>query len=950
LEISAARRIILLTVVALAAVPAGLPALSHAAVREPYRSGDFGGFRNILPPGQNGFENSSDLFLFESSHTYPPHWIDQYGMYRDLVYSSPGLKAADVANFYKDASFGVKAGDEERVYSPPLHSGVTIVRDKDFGVPHIYGQTRADVEYGIGYASAEDRLFFMDVLRHAGRAELSGFAGGAKANKDLDREQWQLAPYTEDDLQRQFALADDVYGAEGAQLQQDVQNYVAGINGYITEARLNPNKMPVEYAAIQKPLEDWKLTDPIATASLIGGIFGKGGGREVESALVLEAARARFGQSAGMSVWRDFRRAEDPEAPTTVRGTSFPYEVPTGINPAAVALPDNGSVCDPDPSTGLCPPTAGPSSSQTSSSSASVPLSLLAFPTAASNALLISGANSASGHPVAVMGPQVSYFIPEILMEIDAHCLGTCNGDPDFDAAGATFPGVSLYVLLGRGKDYSWSATSAGQDIIDTFAEELCEPGGGAPTINSTHYLYKGQCRPMEALTRTNLITPNPADPSPAETYVLTSLRTVHGIVYKRGKVGGKFVAFTRQRSSYFHEADSSLAFAQLNNPDRLQNAQDFQQAMYKVNLTFNWFYADDRDIAYFNSGNNPVRANGVDPNFPAKGDGTYDWQSFNPDLQTATYTPFSEHPQTINQSYITSWNNKQAPAYRAADDNYSYGPVYRSLSLDHRIDSVLSSGGKFTLPKLIDAMEDAGTVDLRGSEVLPWMLRAVGNPDPTKDPDLADAVNKLRAWMNAGAHRRDCTPVPGGCTPDGHYQYTRAIEIMDAWWPRAVEAEFKPALGSDLYNAIVDMTAMDSEHTMGLDNEPNNHGAHLGSAYQYGWYGYMQKDLRQVLHKSVQGAFSRTYCGGGKLSRCRTDLRNSLRAALGVPSSQLYDEDPNMPGTQRVERCPSSSSDQWCFDSVAFRSLGGINVETIPWINRPTFQQAVEVRGHRPR
>ena len=55
---------------------------------------------------------------------------------------------------------------------------------------------------------------------------------------------------------------------------------------------------------------------------------------------------------------------------------------------------------------------------------------------------------------------------------------------PDIDAQGAAFPGVSPYVLLGRGQDFAWSATSAGQDIIDTFAEKLCEPDGSAPTCS----------------------------------------------------------------------------------------------------------------------------------------------------------------------------------------------------------------------------------------------------------------------------------------------------------------------------------------------------------------------------------------------------------------------------------------------------------------------------------
>jgi hypothetical protein len=164
----------------------------------------------------------------------------------------------------------------------------------------------------------------------------------------------------------------------------------------------------------------------------------------------------------------------------------------------------------------------------------------------------------------------------------------------------------------------------------------------------------------------------------------------------------------------------------------------------------------------------------------------------------------------------------------------------------------------------------------------------------------------------------------------------------MDAWWPRAVEAQFKPALGEELFNAI--------QQVMGLDDEPNNGGGHLGSAYIDGWYGYVQKDLRRLLGEPVTGGFSRAYCGGGNLGRCRGALLNALKEALKVPGSRLYDENPDDPDTDRVARCPASKSDQWCFDAVAFRPLGAIQVDPIHWINRPTFQQAVEIQGHRPR
>jgi acyl-homoserine lactone acylase PvdQ len=105
---------------------------------------------------------------------------------------------------------------------------------------------------------------------------------------------------------------------------EDVREFCAGINAYIAEARLDPTKMPAEYAALGKLPEEWKPTDVIAEASLIGGIFGKGGGAEVRSALTLEAFEAKFGKAAGRKAWKGFREQNDPEAPTTVK-KSFPY-------------------------------------------------------------------------------------------------------------------------------------------------------------------------------------------------------------------------------------------------------------------------------------------------------------------------------------------------------------------------------------------------------------------------------------------------------------------------------------------------------------------------------------------------------------------------------------------------------------------------------------------------
>jgi hypothetical protein len=157
----------------------------------------------------------------------------------------------------------------------------------------------------------------------------------------------------------------------------------------------------------------------------------------------------------------------------------------------------------------------------------------------------------------------------------------------------------------------------------------------------------------------------------------------------------------------------------------------------------------------------------------------------------------------------------------------------------------------------------------------------------------------------------------------------------MDAWWPRWVRAQFQPRMGKAAVGRLLATTQ--------LDNAPNNHGDHLGSAYQTGWYGFVRKDLRTVLKRKVRGKYSRRYCGGGRLRRCRQVLRRSLRDAIRAARGDVYGGD---------ETCAAAGKpgDQWCFDAVRHRPVGGATQPLIHWINRPTYQQIVEVQGAAPR
>ena len=181
-----------------------------------------------------------------------------------------------------------------------------------------------------------------------------------------------------------------------------------------------------------------------------------------------------------------------------------------------------------------------------------------------------------------------------------------------------------------------------------------------------------------------------------------------------------------------------------------------------------------------------------------------------------------------MDQPFFANWNNKQARGYRAADDNYGYGSIYRSQSLSDRIRKGIRGGAKMTIPELIDAMEGAGTVDLRATKVLPYALRVLGHP---RAPRMRQAVATLRAWVRSGGHRLDSDR-------NGVYEHSAAVPILDRWWPKWMRAQFKPSLGSAPYTRLLSMIAQ--------DDDPNLDGEHHGSAYQTGWYGYAQKDLRR--------------------------------------------------------------------------------------------------------
>jgi acyl-homoserine lactone acylase PvdQ len=791
---------------------------------------------SVLPPGQSGAIPAEEDSL------------DQLELYDALTPLFGNVRPRHIERYFRSARFFEPSGGQ--VERP--RRGITIRRDREWGVPHIRGRTRNDVFFAIGWVTADDRGVFMETIRYPARFAILDAPGRNALNLASSLRRFEPSAQTERFIARQRRLVARE-GRRGRRVLRDVQAFLNGINAYNREAETG--------------VKPWTYTDVVSITGLLGQTFGAGGGDEVRSSMLLGTLRARLGGRAGTAVWRDLRSAADPETSVTTR-RRFPYVTERrGKAPGSLVV-DPGSLS----AAGVQAARATQAGRQTMS-----------------NAVLVGRNRSATGHPLAVMGPQLGFFYPELFMEVDAHGGG-------IHVRGGLLPGLP-YVLIGRGRDYAWSATSASSDNTDQFLEELCNPDGSPATRESTHYRYRGGCRPFRRFDAGVL---RGGGGAPDERVVFNE--SVHGPISGTVTVDGKPYAVANMRSSRGRESTGAFIGAALNE-GRLRSARDLRRVSREFAFTFNLFYVDHRDIAFFSTGRLPIRARGTNPSLPTLGTGRYDWRGF---------LSQRRHPQVINprNGLIVNWNNKPAAGFGAADNNWTYQSVQRN-------DLLAGFKRRNRMHDVLSVVNRAATQDLRAVEVWP-VIDAVLRGGPAPDERSAQAVALVNAWVARGASRLDRDL-------DGRIDDPGAAVLDQAWDPLS-EAVLRPVLG--------DLAAPGGllGQIRGRDNSPRRAN---GSSYDGGWYGYVHKDLRTLLGRRVRGRYSRRYCGGGNLEACRQSLwvvmqqsADALTAAQG-PDPAAWRSDATQ---ERIEFVPGL--------------LGQEN--TMRWANRPTLHLLMEFDGHR--
>ncbi len=169
---------------------------------------------------------------------------------------------------------------------------ITIVRDQ-YGVPHIFASTEADLYRGLGYAHAQDRFFQMDATRRAMQGRLSELVGEATLALDARARIMGWA-----------GVAQAQLAALSPEARAVIEAYTQGVN-----AQVRSEPPPPEYAVFFATPEPWTPVDSLTvslamTDTLTGGEY-------------IERARARLEDVLTTEQIAEFLGAYPDFAPTS---------------------------------------------------------------------------------------------------------------------------------------------------------------------------------------------------------------------------------------------------------------------------------------------------------------------------------------------------------------------------------------------------------------------------------------------------------------------------------------------------------------------------------------------------------------------------------------------------------------------------------------------------------
>jgi len=293
-----------------------------------------------------------------------------------------------------------------------LTAEVTVFRDER-GMPHIYAENEHDLYLATGYVMAQERLWFMDLIRRATTGTLSAVLGETMAEAD------KFLRCLEMTAKSKLVLSD----ADPVAISY-LQAFADGVNIYIKDAG---KKLPPEFRILSYKPDPWRLED-------VANIIGYMGWDLAKNNLSQDIFYHRLAQKLGID--KATQLIPDWNSVTSVGFPDFKLN-DTLLKEAILMI---------------------------SSMDKLKPLGVIGF--SGSNNWAVSGKRTETGKPILSNDMHLSFGAPGIWFQLHQVIPGKLN------VTGVAVPGQP-FIVCGHNEKIAWGMTNLMVDDLDLFSEKI---------------------------------------------------------------------------------------------------------------------------------------------------------------------------------------------------------------------------------------------------------------------------------------------------------------------------------------------------------------------------------------------------------------------------------------------------------------------------------------------
>ncbi len=596
-------------------------------------------------------------------------------MYYSNKMFTAGLLFCLTMSCYKPST----AQSKSTLHLKGLSAQVEVLRDQ-WGVNHIYADNQHDLFFVQGYCAAKDRLFQFEIWRRQATGTVAEILGPRELKRDMGARLFKFRG----DIKKEM----NHYHPQGEAI---IHAYTDGVNAYINEVMMHPEKLPAEFRLLQIQPGKWT---PEVVISRHQGLLGN-----ITEELNIGRAVAKAGDAKVKELMWFHPKTPLLKLDSQVRGDLLFSDILELYNAYRKDIVfDKGDInkAEEDPDAVMN------NLNQQMPHLYSPPFE---HGIDGSNNWIVSGSRTASGHAMLANDPHRKIAVPSLRYMVHLVAPGwnvIGGGEPEI-------PGVSI----GHNEEGAWGLTIYETDGEDLYVYDL-------NPANLTQYRYKGKWVTMKEVQETIRI-------KNAGTQNVTLRYTLHGPVTYIDSVNHKAYAV---RCAWLEPGGApylaSLRIDQAKTWDAFRDACSYSHIPGE-----NMIWADKKgNIGWQSVGIIPIRKN-FSGLVPMPGDGRFEW---------AGYLPIKERPHSFNPSkgFFATANQHVTPDEYTHWDavGYTWADPFRG----NRVNEVLTKDTKMTIEKMEALQTDYLSIPAR---TLVPMLQQI----PFNNGLAHDAKAKLLDW-----------------------------------------------------------------------------------------------------------------------------------------------------------------------------------------------------------